>query len=393
MLRLACLLFAVALTSGCRNKDAERLGPPEAYVLLAPTEGKTKANLPVMARLEIDDPRVEPLVKILENGFAAELLRTVYLVKGFLREATVDGRRFPDAVRSEGADPVCFVVGRDATPYGRGLALKGFLGATEEHPSVTWLGLPDGYERDKALVQTVSGRLATFLVDAIATGGTLAAPETRTPIAQGYRMAMEVIAREWRTGRGPQGVVPHDAGSAAQRALFAGIRENRFVLTDDGQALRPAAALLDHPGVAATVLYRLAQAKGIANRPAPDEFYAPFTTGKVPPGISPAAVLGTFRNFQAKLLGVWGQAALRDKPPRDIVDLLQLYTSTFPAESNEVIRVFVVTTFGATVKAGGASHRPQDATRTLDELTALAADVAAGRRSLRDATAPGMKGP
>jgi hypothetical protein len=76
---------------------------------------------------------------------------------------------------------------------------------------------------------------------------------------------------------------------------------------------------------------------------------------------------------------------LRGKAPNDIVDLVEAYAATFPAERAEVIRIFVVTTFGGTVKPGGSSMAPEDAQHTLAELTALAAEVTVGRRTLRDA--------
>ena len=99
--------------------------------------------------------------------------------------------------------------------------------------------------------------------------------------------------------------------------------------------------------------------------------------------MSPAAILGTFRNFQAKLLGTWAAAVGRGKAPKDIVDFVATYAAAFPAERAEVIRIFVVTTFGGTVKSGGVSMDPKDAQHTLAELTALAAEVTAVRRSLR----------
>jgi hypothetical protein len=198
-------------------------------------------------------------------------------------------------------------------------------------------------------------------------------------------MAMEVIAREWRVGKGPAGVVPYDAGSLAQRTLFANIRENRFVVGEDGKTVRPAAELLGEAGVAATVIYRLAQSKAIAQRVAPEAFYAPFTSGRLPPGVSPAAVLGSFRNFQAKLLGAWAEATHAGHGPRDIGELVEVYTKAFPAEKTEVLRIFVVTTFGGTVQDGGVSTRAEDSAKSLAAIDALVADVSAGKRSLRAA--------
>src|SRR5205814_4809218 len=127
-------------------------------------------------------------------------------------------------------------------------------------------------ERDRALVQTVAGRLASYVLTLVMSGGTFddVSAVLPSPLARGYRMALEVIAREWRVGRGPEGVVPYDAGTGAQRALFAGVRENRFVLAENRLSLRPADELLVDPGVIATVIYRLAQSRPIAQRTAPE---------------------------------------------------------------------------------------------------------------------------
>jgi len=108
----------------------------------------------------------------------------------------------------------------------------------------------------------------------------------------------------------------------------------------------------------------------------------------VPPGVSPAAVLGPFRNFQAKLLTAWGRAVLAGTPPTDIAGLVEAYGRAMPDERSEAFRIFVITTYGATVKAGGVPAIGKNATAALPELTALAAEVAAGRRSSRAALAP-----
>jgi hypothetical protein len=143
----------------------------------------------------------------------------------------------------------------------------------------------------------------------------------------------------------------------------------------------------------------MAQSRTVGARVAPEGFYAPYAKNRMPPGVSPAAILGPFRNFQAKLLGAWATAVLRGTSPKDLADLIEVYGAAFPAERTEVIRIFVVTTFGGTVKAGGSSMDPKDSQHTLAELTALAAEVGAGRKSLREAlkpaggTAPGATAP
>jgi hypothetical protein len=141
--------------------------------------------------------------------------------------------------------------------------------------------------------------------------------------------------------------------------------------------------MLTEPGVIAAVIYRMAQLKGIGRRVAPKEFYGSLVTARVPEGVSPAAVLGTVRNFQAKLLTAWGRAILAGRPPRDLVDLVVAYAGALPDEKNEVYRIFVATTYAATVKAGGVSARAEDNVRSIAELAALGAEVAAGRRSPR----------
>jgi hypothetical protein len=149
--------------------------------------------------------------------------------------------------------------------------------------------------------------------------------------------------------------------------------------------------MLQDPGIVAAMIYRMAQSKGVGRKIAPTEIYAPFVKEHVPPGVSPAAVLGPVRNFQLKLLTSWAQAGLAGHPPRDLIDLVTAYVDMLPQERNEVIRLFVVSTFGATVKPGGVSARAADATASLAELTALAVEVAAGHRTLRDGLKDGMK--
>ncbi|MGB7809509.1 MAG: hypothetical protein WBP56_00095, partial [Polyangia bacterium] len=334
------------------------------------------------------DEAVQPLPWLLESTFAFEMVRTVYLAKQFVREATVDGQHFSAAARRNAAEPTCLVLGIERSPYGLGLALPKMFGGVQPHPGLPWIGLPANPAADKALVQTLSGRLATFVAHFAATGGALSARAAPPPVlVEGYRIAMEVIAREWRVGSGPAGVVQEYDGSSAQREIFANVRENRYVLEQDGATVRPGRDLLADPGVAATVIYRMAQSHTLAGRAAPDAFYAPFAPNRLPPGVSPAAVLGTIRNFQAKFLGTWATAVLRGQAPRDVIDLVEIYGAAFPAERAEATRIFVVTTFGATVKEGGVSTRPQDTTRSMAELTTLTAEVIAGKRSPRQVLA------
>jgi hypothetical protein len=383
-------ISTAAFAAGCHSNRNKPMAPPDSYLLFVPSAGSTGTPLHV-DQADIKTPAVDPLPKLFETGFASEMLRTVYLAGQYLRDAVLDGRRFPDVARANGSLPVCIVVGADATPYARGLSIKGGFGGSSDRPDLPWIGIPADPTRDRALLQTLTARLASYAAQLVATGGLLdAAPAPPKALVDGYRMAMEVVAREWRTTAGPAGVIQTDEGTTEQRELFGNIRENRFVV-DETNALRSARYLLDSPGVAATILYRMAQSRAVGPRVAPESFYAPYAANRMPKGVSPAAILGTFRNFQAKLLGVWAGAVLRGKAPRDIVDLIEIYGAEFPAERAEVIRIFVVTTFGGTIKPGGCSMQPQDARQTLAELTTLSAEVGAGRKTLRDALSAAAK--
>lgn len=384
-----------ALALACSGD--KRLGLPEAFLVFEPVvqedkgpepgagqgQGavRTASGLPVLSPVAPDDPRAAPLHKELAVGFAGEVLRTDYLAKQLVRDMSVSGRRYDAGARAAAEEPTVFVVGAGgAERLGQGLGQKGAFGRKQERPDVLWIGLDLYPHHDRALPQTLAGLLGTAAASRVAGGPARA----RHPLVRGYAMALEVIAREWRVGEGPAGALPGDAGTAAQRDLFAAVRQNRFAMDGEGR-LRAAKELLEDPGIAATVLYRLAQSKTVGRKIAPPEVYAPFVTDRIPSGVSPAAVLGPFRNFQAKLLSAWGRAVLEGRPPRDIADLVDAYGRALPAERSEVSRLFVMTTFGATVRRGGVGDAAKDAGKALPELTALAAELAAGRVSARAA--------
>jgi hypothetical protein len=374
---------------GCHQETT--LGPADSFLLFAPVEEpagtprKTPSGLPVVAPVPLDDARALPLEKQFSAGFLGEVLRTDYLAKQLIRDAVVGGKRYPEAARTAAREPTVLLLSGTAVAPAEGssgLATRSFFGGEREHPDAAWIAVTGDPSADTALSQTVAGLIGRRTAARVA--GVPTPDGIAHPLIEGYGRAMEVIAREWRVGEGPQGALSPDAGTHAQRDLFAAIRENRFAVGPDG-APRPAAELLADPGVAATVIYRLAQSKAVGRRVAPPEVYAPFVTDRIPPGISPAAVLGPFRNFQAKLLSAWGRAVLAGQPPHDIAELVDAYARAMPAERTEAIRIFVVTTYGATVKEGGVKSAGSNAAAALPELTALAAEVAAGRRSSHQA--------
>ena len=379
-------VVALVVAGAACHRDTT-LGPPDSYLVYTPVvdaEGaarRSPGGLPLLEPLALDDARAVPLHQQIAVGIVGEVLRTDYLAKQVVRDVSVGGKTFSEAARAAAREPTLLVVGRGMEPFGVGFASKSLLGGATLRPALAWIGLPEDIGEDRAMPQTVTARLARRAVTRIVA-------EAAAPVlVDGYVRAMEVIAREWRVGEGPQGAVAFDAGTGTQRALFSGVRENRFAVGPDGGP-RAAAELLADPGLAATVIYRLAQSKAVGRRVAPADVYAPFVSERVPPGVSPAAVLGPFRNFQAKLLTAWGRAVLAGAPPRDNADLVEAYGRAMPDERAEALRIFVITTYGATVKAGGVRATGENAPAALPELTALAAEVGAGRRSIRAALAP-----
>jgi len=388
---LVAMACAIASAAGCKRDAA--LGAPDSFVVVAPApprDGaavKSKAGFPVVTTVAVDDPHAVPLHQQFAVGFAGEVLRTDYLAKQLVREIEVGGHRYADAQRASAREPTVFVLG-GARPGGpataRGLAVKGSFGGEDEHADALMVALDAYPDHDRALQQTLAGAIGMLAASRVVDP---AAPNPKHPLVVGYARALEVVAREWRVGEGPAGTIPADAGTAAQRDLFAAVRENRYSTAADGGP-RPARELLADPNVTATVLYRLAQSKTVGRKIAPDAVYAPFVKDRVPEGISPAAVLGPFRNFQAKLLSAWARAVLEGKPPADIADLVEAYGRALPAERSEITRIFVVTTFGATVKEGGVRPPAGNPGAALPELTALAAEVAAGKLSSHAALTP-----
>ncbi|HEY0705572.1 MAG TPA: hypothetical protein VGG33_02180 [Polyangia bacterium] len=385
-LLLSLCTLGAGVVSGCRGRQAS-LGPAESYRLFAPDPGKAgvPGGPPVVRDLPLNQEPGLSLGRALNDGFAAEMVRIVHLAKQLVRHGGKTEARYPDAVRAAAEEPLCLVVGVDsASATSRGLGFATWT-SVDARPETRWVGLSGNIEGDRALVQTLTGRLATHAADWVARG---AVPGPTPLLVDAYRMAMEVIAREWKqSGQGHQGALGGTAGTLEQRTTFSIVRGNQAVKVSDSDAgaLKTARELLADPRVAATVLHRLAQTRTLAHTAGPVPMYAPFVSTTLPAGVSPAQVLGPMRNFQAKLFSAWADAVGKGRPPADIVDLVTAYTDVFPNERAEVVRIFLVTTFAGTVIPGGLSTAAADATATLARLTTLTEDVVADKRGLRDA--------
>ena len=390
--RLALLLTLAAPVACDRSKA---LGPPDSYVVFEPEAGTPPASETArpMRAVPVDDARAVPIHRAATDGFLGEMLRTDYLAKQLIR-AGAGARPFSALAQARATEPTVLVIAgpraarSEEAATGMGVELAGSFGRKKIDPNPMWIEIGDDPVSDPAFVQTAAGRVGRLVAERVAGSMDAAPADLPRGLIDGYALAMEVIGREWRVGDGPMGRVAPDAGTGTQRERFAAVRQNSFIFKPDSQILRPAAELVSDPGVVAALIYRLAQAKGVGRKVAPDDIYAPFVKDRVPPGVSPAAVLGPVRNFQVKLLTAWARAIAAGQPPHDLVDLMTAYGQALPAERAEATRLFVVTTYGATVKAGGVSAAPADATKSLAELTALAAEVAAGRMTMREGMHP-----
>src|SRR3954471_341969 len=134
-----CLAVALAACS-----DGKSLGPPDSYLLLAPAKaaGADPAGAPVMRTMDVAAVEAQPIVRLFAEGFASEMLRTVYMMKQFVREARPGGQPFPEAGRAMADEGLPFIIGLDRDPYDRGIALARWLRSPASRPEMPWIGLP-----------------------------------------------------------------------------------------------------------------------------------------------------------------------------------------------------------------------------------------------------------
>src|SRR2546421_2735071 len=186
--RRAALLVGVLVSADCG--DSGRLGPPDSYALLVPTGGTEPGGTPVVRALPETDER--HVVKLFYEGFGAEMLRTLYMAKQLVREGRPDGRLYVGAASAAANEGLPVVIGLDREPFARGFAVARVLRAPIPRPDAVWLGLPAEPERDRALVQTVAGRLASYVLTLVISGGTFddVSAVLPSPLARGYRMAL-----------------------------------------------------------------------------------------------------------------------------------------------------------------------------------------------------------
>ena len=226
-----------------------------------------------------------------------------------------------DSQRASAREPTVLVLGgarRAAQATSRGAGAQGNVRRRRTSTPTPLAIAVDAYpDHDRALPQTLAGRARA--AGRLARRGRRRRRTPAHPLVVGYARALEVIAREWRVGEGPAGRLPADAGTAAQRELFAAVRENRYALGADG-APRPAAELLADPGVTATVLYRLAQSKTVGREGRPRRGLRAVREGSRPRGHQPGGGAGAVPQLPGEAAvglgarGAGGEAARATSP-------------------------------------------------------------------------------
>ena len=343
----ALLVVSVA---GCVTRD-------DGVLLLRRREPRRDGEPTTLAYAQPDDVNAAVVRGVLADGFGAELLRTYAMAR---------------RLAGRGGEPAIVAMGSEDTyrsvPYrerkfdGRWftevLAPTTPIALDRRKRHGPALGPPDdgARRRDGRHRRWATGRAPTLL-------------------REGYATFLTVVAAEWKA---PAAVDERDA----LRALpaFAEVRGNTTIRPTRCGLANVERAPLVHwdPILVATILHRMASSE-LGRRMAPAEIYQPFLATAPPRDIHPALVLGAFRNFQAKLFAAWRNAVTAERPPADLIDLLDAYAAAYPAERPEVTRILVVSTHGSSPRYERVVFREDGA--CLERLTA---QVLFGRYSLRD---------
>jgi hypothetical protein len=311
----------------------------------------------------------------LADGFGAELLRTHAMAR------RLAGRAGDPAIVALGAADAA-----GAAPQFDGGWFRQTLPAGTP---IVWIKDDDDA---LATASPIAAQLTVGLAEAIVDTAVGAAPPAVPALREGYAAFLTVLGAEWHP---PNAAAARARDDLRRFSWFAAVRANDAVRARGtpatgsmAPAIRSGDAQVGDPLVVATVLYRMASSP-LGRTMAPEAVYRPFLADPPPHGVHPALLLGAFRNFQAKLLTAWRAARVAGHPPRDLVDLVEAYGATFPAERAEATRILLVTTYGATAERHGPVVRggwvPGD---DIDRrLAALTADVLFGRVGLRDGLA------
>jgi hypothetical protein len=358
-MRLSTAVFVLLAPTllACTTRDDD-------FMLLRRVETKDPGAPIRLVQAARNDGEALYIRQLLSNGFGAELLRTYAMTKRF-------------AARTAGyhETPTTIVLGPCgySEPEKKRLIDIGWwtTSMSSEQP-IIWMYDPHESYGGGSPMGALVERFGDEILEVIAPDNTNDVDPPNL-LRRGYLYFLETVAAEWRTPS-----LIDDRDELRRRRVFAEIRANEGVLNAHGDAKM----MLRDPRVVGTVLSRMASSK-LGQQMADPSVYLPFLEVKPPRDVHPALLLGAFRNFQAKLLSAWSRARAAGRPPHDVIDLVEAYADAYPAERAEATRIFLITTYGATVVADGVS--PDAPYQQVESrLAMLNADVLFGRRRLRD---------
>lgn len=184
---------------------------------------------------------------------------------------------------------------------------------------------------------------------------------------------------------------------ADRHAVWRDCETSAAFLVDE---LKTGQAMIASEGVGATLFYRLVTSPAICEHYRDAAFYQPF--------LAPGEHMDQITPYENAALKVMATMRVLGQRPFDparplLVELVQAYASLFPDEATDVYRLFVETTWGATVSPAIAAELEALARRgrmgdirtfqrglgaAYDRLMALAADLVAGDRAAGDGLGP-----
>ena len=253
---LTVALFAILAAFGApgcsRGGRPSDLGSPASFVVLRPSENGR------FTRLHSTDAVSSPVFQSLRSGFGLEVIRVVHATKRYLAQT----HKGPGPVPAGLEYPIILVLesNRKVETASHHPAQSGFLLGQMfgdlTFDGVPWVPLALGLdaaaiENDAARVQYLAGALGRHAAELAASSGAIGRFPVPDVLVQGYGLAMEVVARQWRPGGKRSKRIPSNAGTPGQRALFADIRNNIFARGSDPHKAVSARLQLKSPEVAA----------------------------------------------------------------------------------------------------------------------------------------------
>jgi hypothetical protein len=117
----------------------------------------------------------------------------------------------------------------------------------------------------------------------------------------------------------------------------------------DQTRIRNAQQMLACEGVLATIFYQVNTNEKLSGSYLPASFYTQFLIKPIPEGVSPDQLFSPVENMMLKHFAVWNAMNNRDITGSPLMVWLQEWCRLFPEDRQELVRLFIQLTHGATV--------------------------------------------